>query len=192
MAILFLTFFTVNFAGIYLYFTFQLAAIRQEMRAALRDAPDDQLIHLALPVEDYKKSLNGERELNINGRFYDISRVRFEGEMVHVYCLFDEAESDLVSFVGKILHEPKPSHHPIPPSVAQFVLLTYIVPGHQVFILTVSPTLNTTQVSVPPYHCDLDNESPPPKGGLPLFSSLDPAPSGVRIVHFHHSLRDLS
>jgi hypothetical protein len=102
-SILLVATFLVYFAGFYIYFILRLTEIRSEMRSQMRALPKEQLHQLILSPADFEKSKVEDDEIKVDGKMYDIAWVETTNKEVTVYCLHDEAEDNLLSFLDEIL-----------------------------------------------------------------------------------------
>jgi hypothetical protein len=160
VASLFLILFLVNSAGIYLYFIARVITVRQSMMAALSDSPAEKLVRLRLEPSAYREAIAGDREIRIGGRYYDIARTEEVGGKVIVYCLFDEAESNLTAFLERVMD----SGESVPAPVTQFQQLIFISPVGICLPSPEPPGLPADRVLMPAYSCLLYREGPPPRG----------------------------
>jgi hypothetical protein len=162
-AILFLSFFALNFAGIYIYFAFRLVHIRQEMRAALRLTPDDQLTRMELTVDAFYRSRVDENEIQVNGRMYDIARITYQHKKVIVYCLHDEAEDSLLAFLDAVSNRAHQDTIPVPQSIQQFLSLTFLISEFHFMCLPTATASPEITYLVPAYTTELPVPCPPPQ-----------------------------
>ena len=118
----------VNTAGFYLYYPFALQAIRKEMKALLKTLPDEKLDFFILDENAFRKARVEAHEIKLDGRMYDIARIEIRGGFYHVYCLHDQKEDSLISFLGYVLGKPFKSD-PFPKVIQQFLGLVFILPS---------------------------------------------------------------
>jgi hypothetical protein len=133
------------------------------MRARLRSLPDDALQQIRLSSVEFKKARVEEHEIKVAGKMYDIARIEKIGDSFLVYCLHDEGEDNLISFLDKILKLPLKDKK-VPVQVFQFSLLTFIVPVVQ----HIQPHMVCKQIAFTAlqqtYHSFIPSiEAPPPK-----------------------------
>jgi hypothetical protein len=126
LSISFLLLLAVNFAGGNLFFIIRAAQIKNEMRTLLKTLPDDQLEIITLSMDEFKRVCVNEHEIKVNGKMYDIARIQVEGEILHVYCVHDEAEDNLLSFLDSVLIRLQDDSTQPPASVTAFVTLHFI------------------------------------------------------------------
>lgn len=119
--------FLLNGAGFYVYYIIQLQQIRKEMREALKLIPDHDLEILKLTKKQFLQARVEDHEVRVNGKMYDIARVKLQGETVLVYCLHDEMEDNLLAFLNEIVGKPLKDKTPRP--VLQFISLSYVLPS---------------------------------------------------------------
>lgn len=127
VAILFLSFFALNFAGIYVYFALRLIHIRQEMRAALKAMPSERLTKLEMTEAEFRQSRVEDHEIKVAGKMYDIARMEAENGNIIVWCLHDEAEDTLLGFLDAVTNRAHHDRQTLPPSVVEFLTLTYLI-----------------------------------------------------------------
>jgi hypothetical protein len=135
-AILFLAVLLFNGSGFYVYYAIQLWEIKQEMREALRSAPEGQLEIFVLTEQQFRNSLVDEYEVQVNDKMYDIARTVKHGNLIKVYCLHDQQEDDLLDMLSEIIGKPLKNKTAIPQQVAKFLALTYILPQADLFVLS--------------------------------------------------------
>lgn len=149
--------------GFYVYYSFRLSDIHREMRAQLRNLPADQLQQLVLSKKDYDAARVGGDEVRVDGRMYDIARLTVVGDSVHIYCLHDEAEDNLIAFMGEILHRVHTDDEPVNVSVILLFALKF-VPSH--FILTQPEPATDRLTTAYQFHsstCFQSSSTPPPE-----------------------------
>lgn len=161
-AVLFLALFLVNSAGIYLYFTIRVISIRQDMMAELRDTPVERLLRLEIEPSAYREVISGDHEIRIQGRYYDIAHTEKVDGKIIVYCLFDEAESNLTAFLERVVDAEEGDA--VPGSVSQFLQLVYVAPPTIAIMYVQGPEIKATRAHDAIYTCFLTIEPPPPRG----------------------------
>jgi hypothetical protein len=125
-SISFLLILLLNLMGGYAYFGVRLVQIRKEMRAELREKDDSELEKIILSVEEYKKALVEEDEMELNDRMYDIARTEIQGDTIIVYCLHDGNEDNLLVLLDSILNNAAKDKKSVPSSLLSFVNLISI------------------------------------------------------------------
>jgi uncharacterized membrane protein len=126
LSIFLLVLLAANFTGGYFYFVVRSLQIKHEMRALLKTLPEDKLIRISLTKREFERVRVEEHEIKINGKMYDIARVKLEGEIFHVYCVHDEAEDNLLSFLNNVLIRLQNDSTQLPVSVSAFAMLLFI------------------------------------------------------------------
>lgn len=116
-------------AGFYVYFAFRLHEIKVQMRAELKNYPEEKLQRLFMTVHQYQQGKNDEGELEWEGYMYDIARVIPQGDHCYVLALRDEAETDLVAFLHKIIDTSGKDTKAPPQALTQFLSLVFTVPN---------------------------------------------------------------
>jgi len=153
-----------NFAGGYVYFFMRATQIKRDMRELLKNLPDDELERIILTHEEFKTARVEDHEIKVDGKMYDIARIETAGETLHVYCVHDEDEDNLLSFLDAVLNNIQQDKKPVPHSITQFSGLHYLP-------VNINISLNTSATEID--HCVLYTRSdyelllpviiPPPK-----------------------------
>jgi hypothetical protein len=154
----------VNGAGFYMYYAIQLQQIRTEMREALKVAPIDSLQVLILTTEQYKTSKVDEHEVRVNGKMYDIARIKLIQNKVHVYCIHDKDEDNLIVFLSEIISKPLKDKNNIPQPILKFLALSYLLPENvDVLLYVTEPVLNYATYRFTEITFQNRIKSPPPR-----------------------------
>ena len=163
LSILFLGILLIQVSGCYVYFIARLTAIRIEMREQLNHLPDDQLTLLTLTTAEYHKAKVDDHEVKVNGKMYDIARVIFYKDKVLVYAIHDEAEDNLLSFLGEIVKRSTNDKKPVPSQLVQLLTLIFI-PTENQFPVNSSVTFIHATKYTQSYHAfPRLIDSPPPR-----------------------------
>jgi hypothetical protein len=117
-----------NGAGFYVYYALQLYRIKNEMRAALAERPDNELQLLKVTRAQFEEALIEENEIRVEEKTYDIARIKKIGDSLYVYCMHDQAEDDLFSTISKLVADPLKNQNAIPKSVIKFMSLVFLIP----------------------------------------------------------------
>jgi hypothetical protein len=117
----------VHLAGFYVYFVVRLGDLRMAMREKLADLPADQLEIISIPTTKFRSAWLLEREMELNGKMYDIARVQKQGQNILVYCLHDKDEDGLLSFISAVVEMSRQDNEQAPISVIQFFNLEFVV-----------------------------------------------------------------
>ena len=125
----------VNGAGFYMYYAVQLSSIRREMRAALKHTPDRQLQILKLTRSQFANARKDEHEVRFNGKMYDVVRVKPKDDVLWVYCIHDEKEDNLLTFIQEIVARPLTNAESVPHVIIQYLTLTYINIDNHVYLI---------------------------------------------------------
>lgn len=120
-------------AGFYVYFIFRLHEIKLEMRAALKNYPEEKLQRLIMTALQYERSKNDEGEVKWEGFMYDVARVIPDGEIRIVLALRDEAETSLLAFLNKVIENSSNDTKTPPGALTQFLSLVFMLPDSLVF-----------------------------------------------------------
>lgn len=120
-------------AGFYVYFIFRLREIKLEMRAALKNYPEEKLQRLVMTTQQYELAKNDEGEVKWEGFMYDIARVIPQGDLRIVLALRDEAETSLLAFLNKVIENSSNDTKTPPGALTQFLSLVFTVPDSLLF-----------------------------------------------------------
>lgn len=118
----------VNIAGFYGYFLVRLHGIHEESRAALRFLPDSDLERFVVSEEDFERISVNDREVEVNGKMYDVARKKFLNGYVEFFALHDEAEDDLFAFIEEVILNTEKDGN-APPVFSQFSSLHFLGSG---------------------------------------------------------------
>lgn len=124
-AIFVLCLITLNLIGFYAYFAVRMYEIHHEMRSALASLPAEQLEVITMKETTMKANWVEEMEMEWDGKMFDIARIEQEGEMVKIYCLHDEAEDNLISFLDSVLRDMARDESETPPVFLSFIDLDF-------------------------------------------------------------------
>jgi hypothetical protein len=116
-----------NFAGAYFYFAFRAWQIKKEMRVVLTSLPDDKLQVLILKNEEFHLARVNEHELKIQGKMFDMARIRIADDRVLVYGVYDEAEDNLLVFIETVLQNLQQDAAGAPGVIAHFCTLPFLL-----------------------------------------------------------------
>lgn len=122
-----------NVAGFYVYFIFRLREIKLEMRAALKNYPEEKLQRLVMTVQQYEQAKNDEGEIKWEGFMYDVARVIPRGDQRIVLALRDEAETSLLAFLNKVVETSGKDDKTPPGALTQFLSLVFMLPDLPTF-----------------------------------------------------------
>ena len=163
-----LLFLFANLAGFYVYFCFRLEAIHTEMKAALKNCPEQELQQISLSPTEYLQLKNDEGEVEWNGAMYDVAKIKVEDGRVIVFALRDEAETNLLAFLKSVVSTASNDDESPPTSLTRYLSLTFILSSCDFF-----PGLNFSAVKNRPafYAWAHDSSvlkipSPPPRAGF--------------------------
>ncbi len=90
-----LSVFAFNFAGFAILFFAEQHVIYFEMNERIKE--EKNLQKITLSKNEVKQYLSDDKELNINGKMYDIARQEDNGDKTVFYCINDEKEEHLFS-----------------------------------------------------------------------------------------------
>jgi hypothetical protein len=110
------------------YFVFRLREIKLEMRAALKNYPEEKLQRLVMTTPEYEQAKNDEGEIKWQGFMYDVARVIPQGNQRIVLALRDEAETSLLAFLNKVVETSGKDDKTPPAVLTQFSLLVFMLP----------------------------------------------------------------
>lgn len=163
-AILLVALLLAHLAGFYVYFVVRLGEIRMDMREKIALLPVDQLDIVRVPVASWRSHWMAEREMEWQGKMYDIGRVEAAGDEIIVYGLHDEDEDGLLNFIGAVVETARQDTQPTPAPVVQFFILKFVI--SQTIALAPSATdiaKPFTPVTLFASSVSLDNLTPPPR-----------------------------
>lgn len=112
--------------GGYVYFSIRVWQIKVEMRTQLQSLPDDQLQILTLGAEEFINARVDEHEIKVDGKMYDVARIKKEGDVVIVFCVHDKKEDSLLGYLDRILNNLENDNQTLPHAVVHFSLLHYL------------------------------------------------------------------
>jgi len=164
VSIFFMGLFVLPFAGCYFYFAVRISQIHTEMRQQLKTLPDSHFQQLTLTPAAYENALVEEDEIEVDGKMYDVARIVRRENKVIVFCLHDEAEDNLLSFLQEVLKNASRDQQDIPSQVYQFITLSFVSPSVWVSPVTgVSLATPSTLYLVNDSSIILALDSPPPR-----------------------------
>lgn len=164
ISIFFMGLFLLPFAGCYLYFAVRIKQIHTEMRQQLKTLPDHHFQQLVLTHSAYEDAQVEEDEIEVDGKMYDVARIQVSGDKVIVFCLHDEAEDNLLSFLQEVLKNASRDHQDVPSQVYQFITLSFVSPSAWVSTLvTTSTTVPSTLYLINDSSFIAILDSPPPR-----------------------------
>jgi hypothetical protein len=162
-AISILSILLINTAGFYVYYIVQLRQIRTEMRQALQLRPDDQLEVLRLTKKKYTEVRVDEHEVKVNGKMYDIARMKISDDSVIVYALHDEKEDNLLALMGEIISKPLKDRSSMPVEIVQFLTLLFVQPQSATDFFSVKAGILVSEYQFSIQVATPVMDSPPPK-----------------------------
>jgi hypothetical protein len=153
-----------NFTGGYVYFFVRGMQIKRDMHELLKNLPDDELELIILTPEEFKTARVEYHEIKVDGKMYDIARIQTIDEALHVYCVHDEEEDNLLTFLNAVLNNIQNDRQSIPNAIVQFTGLQYL-PVDEIVILISKATEITHRVlyTQAGYELLLPITTPPPK-----------------------------
>jgi len=125
-AIGFLTLFALQFAGFYAYFGVRLIAIRQEMKALLAQTPEEQLQKIVISAVEFASIDQDESEIELNGKMYDIAKIKKQGGDYLLFALHDEHEDSLLSLLDEMVKRSTRDKKPVPSQLLQFLTWLFV------------------------------------------------------------------
>ncbi len=155
----------IHLAGFYVYFIVRLGDLRMNMREKLAELPADQLEALRIPLNQFKTSWIEDKEMNWQGKMFDIARVEHQDNIVIVYCIHDKDEDNLLSFIGAVIDMSQQDTQSTPSSVTQFFSLKYVLAplnGQERPVREITSPICSYRVSFNPVF--ILPVTPPPRG----------------------------
>jgi hypothetical protein len=113
--------FLLHFTGFYIYFVLRLSEIHQEIRSQLKELPTEKLQIIKLSKREFQKAKEGDGEVKVDGKMYDIARIEVINENVLLYVIHDEAEDNLLSFLDEVLKNASRDKKQLPSGVFAFI-----------------------------------------------------------------------
>jgi len=163
-SLFFLLLLLANFAGGYVYFFTRAVQIKRDMRELLKTLPDDELEHIILTPEEFKTARVEDHEIKVNGKMYDIARIETIDETLHVFCVHDEDEDNLLSFLNAILNNIQQDKQQVPHSITQFTSLQYLPVSSNICLNTSATEIDHSVIyTQSDYELHLPVIIPPPK-----------------------------
>lgn len=160
-----ISFILANVAGYYVYFVFRLQEIRKEMRAELKDYPVEKLQRIVLTKAEYREVKNDEGEIEWQDSMYDVARVETFDNEVTVFALRDEAETELLAFIDRIVEMTNRDHESPPSILTEYLSLIFTLP-ETTFSVPLSTELKLGYGKIPAKFfssLSLDVQAPPPR-----------------------------
>lgn len=153
----------VHLAGFYVYFVVRLGDLRMTMREKLALLPAEQLEVVKIPVASFRSHWINEREMEWEGKMYDIARIEKQGTDVIVYALHDKDEDRLLNLLTAVVDMARQDPQPAPATVVQFFMLKFVI-SQKIAIASATPR-QSFGVYVPYLHSSPapDILTPPPR-----------------------------
>ena len=151
LAIGFLSFFALQFAGFYGYFGIRLIAIRKEMKAVLSSLPEEKLERITISANEFAQVNLEEGEIELNGKMYDIAKIKKQGDSYVLFALHDESEDSLLSLLDEMLKRSGNDKKPVPSQLLQFLTMVFIQNTDGISL----PTIGSENTSALTFHRNL-------------------------------------
>ena len=101
-------------------------AIRKEMKATLVSLPEEKLERIIISATEFAHVNLEEGEIELNGKMYDIARIKKQGDSYVLFALHDESEDSLLSLLDEMLKRSGNDKKPVPSQLLQFISLLFI------------------------------------------------------------------
>lgn len=101
-------------------------AIRKEMKATLVSLPEEKLERIIISANEFAHVNLEEGEIELNGKMYDIARIKKQGDSYVLFALHDESEDSLLSLLDEMLKRSGNDKKPVPSQLFQFISLLFI------------------------------------------------------------------
>jgi hypothetical protein len=126
-SIFFLTCLCCGLLGYHLVFHVQLAAVKSEMKAFLRNQQHNKnIVQIRLSTEELKHlHWEDEHEFRYQGKMYDVIEMKSGHGIVLIRCIADEKETALLNEYQKNKKE-----NPSNSLIFQLITAAYILPAH--------------------------------------------------------------
>lgn len=118
----------VNIAGFYGYFLVRLHLIHEESRVALRFLTDYELERFVVSEQEFQSIRVNEREVEIDGKMYDVARKKYVNGYVEFFARHDEAEDGLLTFIEEVIANSEKDEK-TPSVFSQFSTLHFLRSG---------------------------------------------------------------
>ena len=99
------------------------------MRSKIKTLPADQLDIVTISKTEYRNSLRGDDEIEVNGKMYDIARVEINSDHIIIYGLHDSSEDNLFSFLDQVLKNATQDSQQASSTLFQFNFLSFVLPS---------------------------------------------------------------
>lgn len=153
----------MHLIGFYAYFVVRQSQIREEMRAAIGTLPSQEFERFVFTMQDYEKIKVNDHEVKINGRMYDHSSPKFEGDNIILLARHDEAEDSLISFFSELIETASDDNKPVPSQLQNFLNLTFIPQSTLTLPLIQEVVIKYCDYAVTVKNPFTSIESPPPR-----------------------------
>jgi hypothetical protein len=163
-AILLILILAINGCGFYVYYAIQLQQIHYDMRKVLQGKPDSELELLILTPEEFDEARVEEYEVKVNGKMYDIARIKISGNHVEVFCLHDEKEDNFITFFAELVGKPMKDQSSLPSEIILFITMNFIFSTENICFSNISSDIikvSFYQPSIVGFRLEI--VTPPPK-----------------------------
>lgn len=99
------------------------------MKAELINSPQTALQKITLTIADYERAKKDDDEIKWQGSMYDVARVKRSGEIVIVFGLRDEMETNLLAFFESIVQTNQSDGQSPPAALMQYLSLIFTIPS---------------------------------------------------------------
>ncbi len=100
LSIFILSIFLINILGTNIYFALERLSVKIKSEKNLGNI--QKFTTIILTKEEFRRSLENENEINLNGEFYDISSTQHVYNKVVVNCIHDSLETELVNWFDSL------------------------------------------------------------------------------------------
>jgi hypothetical protein len=115
--------------GLLWWFKMEQITLHYEMQEKAIRTDFDLLIELNLPLSKYFASIKDEgKEIELEGKMYDIKSVKITNGRVKIYALRDTKEENLLRCFSQFLEHSNSDQKQIPDSFSKIVSLSFITP----------------------------------------------------------------
>ena len=117
----------IHLLGFYCYFVFRIVEITQESRKQLESVPIEKLERFEMSTAQFESVRTDDHEVRVDGRLFDICKVKVSGDTVVMYALHDGAEEDLILGLKVVLKHGMSDTKPIPAAFLSYFHLNFLL-----------------------------------------------------------------
>jgi len=152
--------------GMLLIYEMQRAWVQNEMQQLIT-LSDTRFETIVLPIAEYEKSKINDREILLNGMFYDVKSISICGSRVELLAVHDAEEKSIMEKIMKEIGSGSRHKTPFPTALVNLLTLVYTHPSMPAHFYAahscplIFPPLGRNYSSAP-----FEVSSPPPESRL--------------------------